>query len=126
MSVAAWSTPPPWPRPLWVEATEDVRELARHADAWEDLAADAVEANVFYEPWMLLPVLDAFAADRRLIFVLVWGPGVADRPPCLHGLFPLERRLAGAGCRSQPPACGGTNIATSRLRLSGGGEPRSA
>ncbi len=92
MSVAAAPAPAVRPRSLWVEAVEDARDAAKHISAWEDLSTDAVEANVFYEPWMLLSAVDAFAAGRRLIFVLVWGPGPFEGPPQLHGFFPLDRR----------------------------------
>jgi CelD/BcsL family acetyltransferase involved in cellulose biosynthesis len=78
-------------RPLWVEAIENAQELTSRVAAWDDLAADAVEANVFYEPWMLLPALDAFTAGRQLTFVFVWGLGAVDGPPRLHGFFPLQR-----------------------------------
>src|SRR5215212_6423974 len=58
---------------------------------WEDLAANAVEPNPAYEPWMLLPALEAFseAADLRIVAVRHGGE--------LVGLFPLqlERRYKG-------------------------------
>ncbi len=90
MTVAAAPAPPAPPGLLWVEVVEDVRDLTDAAA--DDLAADAVEANVFYEPWMLRPALEAFTAGRRLVFVQVWGANPAGGAPRLHGLFPLERR----------------------------------
>lgn len=53
--------------------------------AWEDLAANALEANPFYEPWILLPALWA-KGDDGFECVSVWNEGK------LIGLFPFERR----------------------------------
>lgn len=67
-------------------------ELAAHVPAWEDLAANTVEPNVFYEPWMLLPALAAFGREARLSFVLVYttGPSNEGSKPVLCGFFPLQ------------------------------------
>jgi len=61
---------------------------------WEALAQAAAEPNVFYEPWMVLPAIDAFGAGRDLLFVLVFFPDPASpvRRPVLRGFFPLERQ----------------------------------
>jgi CelD/BcsL family acetyltransferase involved in cellulose biosynthesis len=73
-----------------VTVLDDPARLAEHVPAWEELAACAVEPNVFYEPWMLLPAIAAFAAGVALRFVLVYAerPGEPSR---LCGLFPFER-----------------------------------
>ena len=65
--------------------------LGEHLAAWEDLAACAAEPNVFYEPWMLLPAVEAFGQGSALRFVLAYSeqPG---RPRELCALFPLELR----------------------------------
>ncbi len=67
-------------------------ELTAHIAAWEDLAANTIEPNVFYEPWMLLPALAAFGAETRLSFVLIYtmGPSNAGGKPVLCGFFPLQ------------------------------------
>jgi hypothetical protein len=67
-------------------------ELERHRGSWEQLASDALEPNVFYEPWMLIPAADAFAR-RDLEFVMIYGSDIADRRsrPVLCGVFPVER-----------------------------------
>jgi hypothetical protein len=59
---------------------------------WEELAAAAIEPNVFYEHWMLLPALQAAGSDRDICFALVLmrDPGNRLAPPKLGGLFPLE------------------------------------
>jgi hypothetical protein len=64
--------------------------LAGHMAAWNDLAAAALEPNVFYEPWLMLPAIDAFGRSEQLRYVLVYADQ-ADAPPLLCGLFPLER-----------------------------------
>ncbi|HVS39270.1 MAG TPA: GNAT family N-acetyltransferase [Gemmataceae bacterium] len=92
MSVAAASVPSVAAGPLRVEVVEDARELTDRIAAWEELAAHAIEANVFYEPWMLLPALEAYGVGGQLLFLCIWGPHSADGSPPLHGFFPLERR----------------------------------
>src|SRR5258705_6372457 len=67
-----------------VEAV-DAASLAALVPAWEALAAEAAEPNPFYEHWMLLPALDAFAAGQDLRFIAVWIGGE------LCALFPFER-----------------------------------
>lgn len=69
-------------------------ELEPYLDAWDRLAAAAVEPNVFYERWMLKPALDCYGRGEKFFFVLI----VADLPPgsphspLLCGFFPLVRR----------------------------------
>ena len=40
-----------------VQLLRDRQSLAAIVRPWEDLAANALEGNPFYEPWMLLPAL---------------------------------------------------------------------
>jgi hypothetical protein len=61
-------------------------ELAEHTEALEELATAALEPNVFYEPWMFLPAIEAYATDSPLQFVLVYSGSSK-----LCGFFPLER-----------------------------------
>jgi CelD/BcsL family acetyltransferase involved in cellulose biosynthesis len=89
----------PAPAPFSVLAIEDWDELEQYGAAWDQLAAAALEPNVFYESWMLLPALRAYGADRALTVVLVFAnhqPRTQGQP-LLCGLFPLERqsRLGG-------------------------------
>lgn len=77
-----------------VVVISDPEDLTEHIPAWESLAASALESNVFYEPWMLMPALRAYGADKDLRFVLIYTPDPA-RPhgqPLLCGFFPLERQ----------------------------------
>lgn len=71
----------------------DVRELARYAAPWDDLAAASCEANVFYESWFLLPAVELFGAEHQLEFHLVFesGRGPQSVSPQLIGFFPFER-----------------------------------
>jgi len=69
-----------------IQVVRDREALAAIVPAWEDLAAHAIEANPFYEPWILLPALRAQGEGEGFRCVLVWD--------CeqLIGLFPFERR----------------------------------
>src|SRR4051812_4277493 len=55
------------------------------------LAAAALEPNVFFEPWMLLPAWRAFGQGVDLRVVLVYGPDPIrpQGPAILYGMFPL-------------------------------------
>jgi hypothetical protein len=77
-----------------VVIVDDLTALEKRVAAWEELAATAIEPNVFYEPWMLMPALRAYGVDRRLLFALVQAPDPARPlgPPLLCGFFPLELR----------------------------------
>jgi hypothetical protein len=78
---------------MWVEVIREPGALARHVAGWEDLAAHAIEPNVFYEPWMVMPALERLGAGCDLQFVLVFAPDPTRKagPPILCGVFPLER-----------------------------------
>lgn len=80
-------------RTIWVELAHDANELASHRAAWDELADTAIESNAFFESWMLLPALSAFAAGHDLVIALVYRrPAKPNDAPTLCGLFPLERR----------------------------------
>lgn len=62
--------------------------LAAHAGEWQALAADAIEPNAFYEPWLFLPALRAFGAGGlRVALVRAHG---ADGGAQLCGFFPFQ------------------------------------
>ena len=75
-----------------VVVVRDLQALSGFVPAWEELAAAALEPNVFYEHWMLLPALEAFGAgkDIRVVLVLIHDPHNPNAPAKLGGLFPLE------------------------------------
>src|SRR5262249_2806764 len=58
-------------------------ELIAHRQALDDLAADALETNVFYESILAEAAVRSFGAGRRLELVLVYrsDPGAPLRPP---------------------------------------------
>src|SRR5690242_6566051 len=68
-----------------IEVVREPARLAAIVPAWEALAANACEANPFYEPWILLPALTA-QPDAEFRCVLVWD---AEQ---LAGFFPFERQ----------------------------------
>ncbi len=74
-----------------VRIVSDPRELAALLPDWEELSASALEPNVFYEPWLLMPALQRLAVGRtlRLAFVFAADPARPE-PPLLTGFFPLE------------------------------------
>ncbi len=77
---------------LWIETISDWSQLAELDAEWTELAAAAVEPNAFYEPWMLLPALRAFAGKGELEVALVFGPhpSRAKGKRQLCGLFPIH------------------------------------
>lgn len=68
-----------------VAIARNLAELESVVPAWDKLAAEALEPNPFYESWMLLPALRAFASGQDVRVVLVWQ---GER---LAGLFPFRR-----------------------------------
>jgi CelD/BcsL family acetyltransferase involved in cellulose biosynthesis len=81
---------------MQVSVLRGAAELAALRPEWEALSAHALEPNPGYEPWMLLPALEAFGAQAELEIVAVRAGG------SLAGLFPLqrERRYRGLPLRS--------------------------
>ena len=76
-------------RTMTVVFIKNFEMLEDYIQAWEDLAADALVPNPFYEPWMLLPALAGLGkgSDVRVVLVLTVDQGA----PILCGVFPLER-----------------------------------
>src|SRR5215467_2187929 len=74
-----------------VVEVRELRTLLGLIPARQDLAAAAIEPNVFYEHWMLLPALGAFGAgkDIRVVLILIDDP--AGAVPKLGALLPLAR-----------------------------------
>lgn len=88
---------PPLSERISVELIENLKELEARVDEWSDLAENASEPNVFYEPWMLLPALRAFGGGREICVALVSRHSSRnDTPPLLCGLMPVERRKLSA------------------------------
>ena len=65
--------------------------LADHWAAWEDLATQAIEPNIFHSPWMMLPAFRLLGEAGVVVFVLIYLPNRAGTGR-LCAVFPLERR----------------------------------
>ncbi|HEV7553473.1 MAG TPA: hypothetical protein VGP65_17430, partial [Candidatus Angelobacter sp.] len=76
-----------------VVIASDAASLRQHWAALEALCSDVAEPNVFYEPWMLIPAVEAFGQGKIFTFVLVYtdNPQLGGKP-VLSGFFPFERR----------------------------------
>lgn len=76
---------------MQVVILESVDDLQGHIPCIEDLLAETLEPNVFYEPWMLLPAV-RYLDSQDLRFVLVYADSSeASQPRTLCGFFPMER-----------------------------------
>jgi CelD/BcsL family acetyltransferase involved in cellulose biosynthesis len=75
---------------LSVLSIDEPRAAQPFVAEWEALAATAIEPNVFYEPWMALPALEAYGAGRDIAIVLVVRHDAANASR-LVGVFPIER-----------------------------------
>lgn len=74
-------------------------ELSRRLPEWQKLADAALVANPFYESWMLMPALSAFADPATTFVVLVYLDDGSSST--LTGLAPFEKfgRFHGIPCR---------------------------
>jgi CelD/BcsL family acetyltransferase involved in cellulose biosynthesis len=81
-------------QPMTVTVVRTPTALAAHTPAWDALAAQTIEPNVFYESWMLLPALAAWGQLEEVCVVLIYttGPSNEGSQPILCGLFPLVTR----------------------------------
>ncbi|WP_437205914.1 GNAT family N-acetyltransferase [Planctomicrobium sp. SH664] len=78
-----------------VSVVTNLEQLGALEADWTDLAAQAVEQNVFYEPWMLMPAIDHLGEQEQWHFVIVVKNHPAE-PPRLCGFFPfIETRGPG-------------------------------
>jgi CelD/BcsL family acetyltransferase involved in cellulose biosynthesis len=73
-----------------VSIVRDAAAMAAIAAQWDELAAQAIEPNPFYESWSLLPALNACGDLSAFRCVLVWTGAAHGRQ--LAGLFPFELR----------------------------------
>jgi hypothetical protein len=72
--------------------TNSLEGLQAHLEAWQSLSENAIEANIFYEPLMMLPAIEAFGAGEDLYFALVYATDPL-RPfgaKILCGFFPMQ------------------------------------
>lgn len=82
----------PSPDDFRVVVVDSADRLEPFLPEWESLAAESIEPNVFYEPWMLLPAIRRLGPFPRQQFVLLFAPSIADPgKETLCGFFPLQR-----------------------------------
>lgn len=76
-----------------VVAVSDTAALRQHWDAMESLSRAVAEPNVFYEPWMIIPAVEAYGQGKTFTFVLVYSENpTPGGKGILSGFFPFERR----------------------------------
>jgi CelD/BcsL family acetyltransferase involved in cellulose biosynthesis len=75
---------------LTVVTIRDAEALRDYLPEWDDLVANALEPNVFYESWQLLPALRLLGKNHDLQIALVFVEEAQGKKLC--GLFPLERQ----------------------------------
>ena len=75
-----------------VVVVRDLQKLSSLIPAWQELAEHALERNIFYEHWMLLPALQAYGAgeDVGVALVLTESDGRRLGAGSLAGLFPVR------------------------------------
>jgi hypothetical protein len=80
-------------RRTFVVVAHGPADLSPFIPAWEELAAAALEPNVFYEHWMLIPALEGLrlGEDVSVVLVLIRDSHNPKLPPKLGALFPLQR-----------------------------------
>ncbi len=83
---------PAYSHALKVVVVENDEGLCSHVPAWQDLADHAMEANVFYEPWLLRPALRTLNRGTPLRLVFIYETSSTENPEVsrLCGFFPLE------------------------------------
>ena len=76
-----------------VTVVHSLDELREHWPAVDDLAADALEPNVFYESFLAEPALRCLGRGKQLEIACVYGsnPDAPQLAPKLFGFFPFER-----------------------------------
>jgi len=77
---------------MYVAVVREPAKLIDYVPDWEHLAQHAIEPNLFYEHWFLLPAIEAFGSgvDLRIVFIFSSNPERPTGPPILSGMFPLE------------------------------------
>ena len=81
-------------RDYHIEVISNAARLSEHWQAWTELASDALEPNVFFEPELLLPAIKHLLADQDLAILLISATDRATpgKPAVWCGLFPFVRR----------------------------------
>lgn len=74
----------------WVHVVRNRADLAPLCRQWQSLADAAVEANIFFEPWNLLPAINARGRGKSLLFVFVFHRDL-DQGKTPIGFAPFEQ-----------------------------------
>lgn len=86
-----------------IQIVRDYNELETYVPQWTELAHNAVDANAFYEPWMVLPALRNLQSKSNVLFLLLYADNSKepDDLPHLCGFFPLvqEKTFRGIPCK---------------------------
>ncbi|HVF89852.1 MAG TPA: GNAT family N-acetyltransferase [Blastocatellia bacterium] len=82
-----------------VVVVRDAETLASYVRDWDGLAASAIEPNIFYESWMMMPALRLLAGGESVTVALVFARDMLNPSgaPILCGFFPLEAPRAYRG-----------------------------
>ena len=72
---------------MTIRVVKNVSELLGLREEWDELSKNAIEKNVFYDSWMLIPALRHFAS-KNVFVVFVYGTNGK-----LIGLFPFKRNF---------------------------------
>ncbi|MEZ6055446.1 MAG: GNAT family N-acetyltransferase [Planctomycetaceae bacterium] len=78
-----------WEDNCYCEIATSTNELRQHLAAWTDLSRDATEANVFLEPFAMLPALEAFPTDSLRVVLIFRNGRTPQTPRQLCGLIPF-------------------------------------
>lgn len=78
-----------------LELVNDPVLLSDYQTEWEELAANATEPNLFYEPWMILPALKYLKEDELIHMLFIFLNHPKDKSQrILCGFFPLTQKRA--------------------------------
>lgn len=72
-----------------VEVIDGIEVLRERRSVLAGLARRSAEPNIFYEPFCLLPAVEAFGKEKKPCFVLVLAPPPGEQA---IGFFPFERK----------------------------------
>ena len=66
------------------------KQLLEFEQQWRQLSDFSIAANVFYEPWTLLPAIENLTTQQDLHFLLIFGPNSKNPTETMWGFFPLH------------------------------------
>jgi CelD/BcsL family acetyltransferase involved in cellulose biosynthesis len=92
------------PSIIRIKIVSNYNDLETLVPQWSELAQNAVDANAFYEPWIVLPALRNLQSKDNFLFLLIYVRN-SEEPtnlPLLCGFFPLEQEktFRGIPCKA--------------------------